>query len=135
VVQLRRGGHREVFAADGVVRRWAVRGASGDLALQIVRPTGRGRYAGTATSRTERVTSPGVHVFTTDLAARRGDLVGLLVRPGAGVGIVPGAGGAATLRFTSPLRAGFAARPPEQGAGSGFDRAVELRVEYEPRHA
>jgi hypothetical protein len=131
LVQLRRDGRPVRFAADGVVRRWTVRGASGDMALHIARPSARGRYVLAARSQTERVTGPTAQSFATDIAVRRGDLAGIELGPGAGVGVTRDARGAAALRFLGALH--FA--PPRQPApptATGLDGALELRVEYLP---
>ena len=129
IVQVRRDGRALAVPADGVIRRWAVRGARGGMGLRIVRWNGAGRYAVAAGGPTERVADTGMHTFATDLAVRRGDLVALEVEPGAGMGVVPGAR-ASTLRFMGPLRLEPARAAVETG---GFDHAVELRVEYLPR--
>ena len=128
IVQVRRDGRALAVPADGVIRRWAVRGARGGMGLRIVRWNGAGRYAVAAGGPTERVADTGMHAFATDLAVQRGDLVALEVEPGAGMGVVPGAR-ASTLRFMGPLRLEPARSAVETG---GFDHAVELRVDYLP---
>ena len=129
LVQLRRDGRPLRFAADGVVRRWTVRGASGDMALHIARPSARGRYVLAARSQTERAAGPAARSFGTDIAVRRGDLVGIELGPHAGVGVTRDARGATALRFVGALH--FA--PPRQPApptATDLDGALELRVEY-----
>ena len=131
LVQLRRDGRPLRFAADGVVRRWTVRGASGDMALHIARPSARGRYVLAARSQTERVTGPTAQSFATDIAVRRGDLAGIELGPGAGVGVTRDARGATTLRFVGALH--FAPpREPAPPTATDLDGALELRVEYLP---
>jgi hypothetical protein len=114
---------------DGVIRRWAIRSAKGEFALVVVRPRGNG---GKQVERSENEfasTDGGVHVFPTDLAVQQGDLVGLVVVPGSGVGVRPGPPGTATKRWIPRLKG---TQPPTLGPGTGFDRELLLRVDYIP---
>jgi hypothetical protein len=113
----------------GVVRRWVVRGARGELALQVIRPRGD-RYVSVARSRHELVPDDGVHVMSANLPVRPGDWIGVELGPGAAIGVRRDVPGAATARWMGPLF--LEARPVEQGPGSGFDHELLLRVDYEP---
>jgi protein kinase-like protein len=129
LVQTRLPGVTVAAPRSGVIRRWTVRGARGQLSLQVVRGDGD-RFASKA--RTDFVTVPdtGIHAFPAELPVRRGDLVGLGVSPGAAVGVRQVAPGAETARWIGPLTE--TARPIDLGPGSGFDHEVLLRVEFTP---
>jgi len=127
IVQVRRDGRPLAFARDGVVRRWAVRGARGELALQIVRPLANGQYTLATRAQTQDVRGSGRRTFATDIAVRRGDLLAVEVAPGAGVGIEPQARGAAVLRFEGPLS--HDRRRPTLTARAVADDALALRVD------
>jgi hypothetical protein len=127
VVQAELPGETLVVPDDGVVRRWAVRSARGELALSVVRPKTEG-FLQVARSRNEFVGNDGVHVFDANLAVEQGDHLGLVLIPGSGVGARVGADGATTMRWTPLLCCG--PHPPDRGPGTGFDHELLLRVEY-----
>ncbi|MFN8121940.1 MAG: hypothetical protein U0237_05870 [Thermoleophilia bacterium] len=109
---------------DGVVRRWSVRSASGELALAVLRRRDDG-YFQTARSRNEFVGSASPHAFATDLAVERGDRLALVVVRGSAVGIADAAG-ATTGRWTPPQRGAIV----PQAAGTPGE--LLLRVDYAP---
>ena len=123
------GGPNRRSSRAGVVRRWTVRGARGDLALEVLRPHGRA-YITAARTPYVTISDGGVHTQTANLPVEPGDLVGLEVTPGAAVGVRRGASGARTVRWFGPLV--YDVRRPERGDGTGFDHELLLRVEYEP---
>jgi hypothetical protein len=129
VVQTKLGDRAVVPRRSGVIRRWAVRGARGDIALEVVRPRGR-KYFMVARTQYAHLEDAGLHVLAAKLPVRSGDLVGLEVTPGATVGIRDGDRQATTARWFGPLV--YQVRPAERGAGTGFDHEVLLRVEYAP---
>jgi hypothetical protein len=128
IVQAELPGRTLVVPEDGVIRRWAVRSARGELSLVVLRPRGD-TASQLARSQNEFVSDPGVHGFETDLAVERGDLVGVLAIPGSAVGARGGVDRATTRRWIPLLTAG---RPPDRGPGTGLDRELLLRVEYVP---
>ncbi|MBW3653104.1 MAG: hypothetical protein KY433_05835 [Actinobacteria bacterium] len=113
VVQTRLGSQAVTVGADGVVRRWAVRGAQGTLALQVVRRRADGRYGEVRRSQYERPPDAGPHAFEAAVPVRRGDRVGIELTPGAGLG-VRRARAAAALRWLGPLELIRAPRAPSQ---------------------
>lgn len=113
IVQTRLAGRPLAVAADGVIRGWAVRGAQGTLALQVVRRHEDGRYAEVRRSQYERPPDRGPHAFDANVPVRRGDRVGIELTPGAGVGVRP-ARTAAALRWLGPLEIIRAPRAPSQ---------------------
>ena len=102
---------------DGVIRSWAVRGASGELTLQVARVRGE-RVVLTGFSQTaQRDRIAGPHAFRASIPVRRGDAIGVLLAPGATIGTR--AGGAAPRRCAG--RAGFRTGPrsaPANGSAS-----------------
>ena len=108
-----------------MIRSWAVRGASGELTLQVARVRGE-RVALTGFSQTVRVADPGPHAFRTDVLVRRGDTIGVLLAPGATIGTRPGGGGAAALRW-----AGSLPYRPEDHAGERVAGELLLRADVE----
>jgi len=116
-----------VIPEDGVIRRWAVRSAHGELSLAVLRPR-EGKVLQIARGANEFVENDGVFVFPANLAVERGDLVGLVVIGGSGVGARP-VEGAATERWLPHVGA---PRPPDFAAGDGFDNELLFRVEYVP---
>jgi len=108
----------------GVVRRWGVRSAQGELALSVLRRRGVG-YFQTARSRNEFVNDDGPHTFATDLAVEAGDRLGLVVINGSAVGMRP-APGATTGTWSPPLRGDIL---PLTGGPAG---ELLFRVDYVP---
>ncbi len=75
-----------VVPRNGSVVRWGVRGASGELALAVLRRDGD-EYFQIARSRTEFISSPEPQFFKTDVLVEQGDRLGLVLVAGSGVGI------------------------------------------------
>jgi len=129
VVQTGLPRRRLVPPAAGAIRRWVVRGARGELALQVIRRRGD-RYVPIARTGYETVPDAGVHVLPANLAVRPGDLIGVQLAPGAAIGVRRGVAGATTARWLGQLF--LEPRPIELAAGSGFDHEILLRVDYSP---
>jgi hypothetical protein len=127
IAQTQLPGATIVVPEDGVVRRWSVRSAHGELSLAGLRPRAGGASQFTR-SENEFVENDGIFTFRTDLAVERGDLLGLVVIGGSGVGARP-EDGAATERWI-PHVAGT--RRPDFPAGKGLDDELLLRVELMP---
>lgn len=115
--------------ADGVVVGWAVRGARGTLALQILR-NGPGGYTDIARTPPATVPDGGLHRFPAALPIRRGDRVAVELRPGAGIGVREGTPGAATERWIARLVGG--PRPPSRVRGAPLDRELLVSAVYVP---
>ena len=124
IVQSALPGRSLVAPEDGVIRRWSVRSARGELALSVVRPRGDETFQ-VARSRNEFVGNAGVHQFGANLAVERGDQVGLVVLPGSAAGARPGVKGARTTRWAPSVNKGKPVR-------RGFANELLMRVEYAP---
>jgi hypothetical protein len=129
VLQADLPGRPLVARSDGIVRSWAVRGASGRLALQVLRPVGD-RF--TTYNHGPMVTierAEETHVVRANMSVPKGARFGLEVAPGAAVGLRHGVPGARTWRFFSPLRGDQ--RRPDTAGGEGEE--LLLRVDVVPR--
>lgn len=111
----------------GLVRRWSVRGARGALALQVLRRGADGRFREIRRSQVHSAPDAGPHSFDAAMPVQRGDLVGLVVASGAGVGVRRGAGDA--MRWTGPLT--LIVGPRRSGTLLG-GHEVQLRVDVAP---
>jgi hypothetical protein len=123
--QLALGGRSMTVARAGVIRRWAVRGATGDLALHVI-VNREGRSFQRGFSRVERVPDRGPHAFETSIGVERGDRIGVLLAPGAAIGTRTASGGAPTLRWEGALD--FSPQPQPQTA-TRLDRELLLRAD------
>ncbi len=125
VMQHRLDGRPLVTPFEGVVKAWAVRGARGRIALQILVPRegGFSRYNGTRVVTVGELA--GTRVFRADRLVPKGARFGLEIEPGGAVGIRTGVEGAATARFFGLLR-----RPPEPpDLRGGENEELLLRVD------
>jgi hypothetical protein len=129
LVQTKLPGRRLSVSRAGAIRRWAVRGARGKLALEVLRRRGQ-TFEAVARTPYVRIPDAGLNVLPANLSIRPGDVVGLQVTPGAAVGVSRAVEGAATARSFAALA--FTARRVDHPEGTGFDHEVLLRVEYVP---
>jgi serine/threonine-protein kinase len=126
IVQSELPGAAVLAPADGVITGWSVRGASGELALDVIRPRGADT-ARVGRSQWESAGNPGPHSFETQLPVEAGDQIGVELAPGASIG-VSDVEGATTLRWMNPF--GGAYGEPDRGEGTGFDQEIALRVDF-----
>jgi hypothetical protein len=127
IMQLALPGRRLQVARGGAIRAWSVRGATGDIALQILRRRGDG-YLQVQRSQLETARGPGLHRFRTALKVEPGDRIALALLPGAGAGLGPAGDGATTARWFGPVGT---LRRPTRPPGTGLDRELLLRAELE----
>ncbi len=113
-----------VIPRDGVVRRWGVRSARGELALTVLRRDGDA-YFQIARSPTEFVDGEDPHFWTTDLAVEAGDRLGVVLVEGSGIGVRPT--DAATTGRWQPALGGLGS-PPQRG----FAGELLLQADYTP---
>ena len=119
------GGGSSRVREDGLIRRWAVRGADGELTLQVIGHRG-GRAFLRSFSQAESVDGPGPAAFDASLRVERGDLVGVVLGPGATIGSREGDRSAEFLRWqgTIPYR-------PERVASEVVGGELLLRADVE----
>lgn len=126
IVQVDSPGAQLVAPADGAIVGWAVRGASGEVALDVIRPGGD-ETVRVARSQWESAGNAAAHSFPVSLAVERGDLIGVELGPGAAIGIRE-TGGSTTQRWRTP-EGGFYGSPDLE-PGTGFDYEVLLRADF-----
>ena len=128
IMQTRVGGSSQRVPTDGVIRSWAVAGASGGVALNVLRPTGRGLRA-VFLSQFGVLDGAGPHEFETDLPVRRGDRIALEVTLGSGVGIIPAEDAEVDL-WSTGLE--WNPRPADRQPPAALEGELALRVSIEP---
>jgi len=124
VGQLTIAGRPTVVREPGVIRGWAVRGAEGELALQVVGRRESGPFL-RGFSQIERASDRGPHSFDADVRVQRGDRIGVLLTPGAVIGARAREGSTA-LRWEGAL--GFT---PRSKRASRLANEILLRVDIE----
>jgi hypothetical protein len=127
LMQSRLPGRPLVAARDGVISSWAVRGAKGDMSIQVLRA--REERFQVSKSEYETVPDRRWHSFSASLAIERGDEIGLVLGTGASIGLRE-APGARTLRWIPWLRGVPTA--PRATPGALDDKEILLRVQYVP---
>ena len=128
IVQAGLDGAQLVAPADGTITGWSVRGASGEMALDVIRPRGD-ETVRVARSQWENAGNDAPFHFETSLPVERGDQIGIELGSGSGIGIRD-ADGASTQRWFAP--AGGAYGTPDRGPGTGFDSELLLRADFVP---
>jgi hypothetical protein len=128
IVQSALPGRTLVASENGAIYAWSVRGARGELALQVFRE--RDGAFQVALSQYEVASDESVHRFETNLPIRAGDFVGVELSHGAQIGTRRVAG-ATTKRWFPPKR-GRPPAKPDRGPGTGLDVEILLRVDYFP---
>lgn len=121
-------GDEAVARRAGVVRAWAVRGASGEIALQVI-----GERSGEAFirgfSQFERVEGR-PELFESNLRIEPGDLIGVSLGPATVIGTRDSPGGSEVLRWEGGL-ADISDLPDE--TLDGFEILVRADIEYGSR--
>jgi hypothetical protein len=128
IVQSRLPGAQVVVPEDGTIVGWTVAGASGEMALDVIRPRGADTVR-VAVSPWESAGNKAPTRFASNLPVERGDVIGLQLAPGATIG-VRSTEGATTDRWLDVL-GGFY-EEADRGAGTGFDYEMLLRAEFVP---
>ena len=128
IVQSELAGAQLLVPADGAIVGWTVRGADGELALDVIRPGGE-ETTRVARSQWESAGNAAPHHFRTRLAVERGDLIGLELGPGAAIGVAEGEG-AETERWLEPKGGIYGS--PDLEPGTGFDYELLLRADFVP---
>jgi hypothetical protein len=128
IAQTKLPGAEIVVPADGEVVGWAARGASGELALDVIRPRGPDT-ARVGRSQFESAGNAAPHYFHAALPVEAGDVLALELGSGASIGVRDTAD-AATERWLEPE--GGAYGLPDQAEGTGLDDEVMLRADFVP---
>jgi hypothetical protein len=126
VVQSELPAAQLVAPADGAIVGWAVGGASGEVALDVIRPRGDDTVR-VARSQWESAGNAAPHRFPADLAVERGDVIGVELGPGAAIGVRESEG-ATTQRWLSPTGGAYGSADREPG--TGFDYELLLRADF-----
>ncbi len=114
--------------ADGMIVGWAVRGAGGELALDVIRPRGTDTLR-VAKSQWESVGNQASYYFKTALPVEAGDQLAVELGSGATIGATA-ADGATTQRWKEPAGGNYG--EPDLAAGTGFDYELALRTDFVP---
>ena len=128
IVQTALPGEDLLVPSDGAIVGWSVRGAQGDVALDVIRPRGNDT-ARVNRSQWEYAGNAAPYHFDTRLAVEAGDQIGLELGPGASIGVSE-TEGATTQRWLEPF--GGAYGSPDRPEGTGFDYEVSVRADFVP---
>ncbi len=128
IVQTDLAGATVLIPDDGVIVGWGVRGAQGEVALDVIRPRG-GDTTRLGRSQWESAGNPGPHYFETRIPVEAGDQIGVELGSGAGIG-VSDSEGATTQRWLEPT--GGAYGVADLVEGTGFDHELALRADFVP---
>ncbi|MDX6587754.1 MAG: serine/threonine kinase PknH [Solirubrobacterales bacterium] len=121
LVQTELDGRDLAMRRSGVIRGWEVRGASGGLALQVIRESKDGVFVA-GFSQPESVDDAAPQSFTADIGVKEGDRIGILLTPGGSVGAAPPTEGSTIVRWDGGLTA-------DTQAASGTPLEGELMVQ------
>lgn len=119
-------GEATIAEESGVIRSWAVRGASGELTLQVVGRRGGHEFL-RGFSQAELIPDPGPQMFDANLPVERGDQIGVALGPGAAVGARTAQAGSAALRWEGTID-----YSPEPQESSRIDQEILVRADIEP---
>lgn len=125
LIQQTISGKSAVATSSGVLGGWTVRGAAGELALQVIGRR-RGESFLRSFSQFERAPASGVGEFEANLRVERGDLIGLALSPGATIGLQEGESDSAILRWE-----GAPPLTPSEVDGRLLDGSMLLSVDIE----
>lgn len=128
MVQAELPGQDLLIPSDGVITGWTVRGAQGEIALNVIRPRGADTIR-IARSQVEFAGNAAPHHYETRIPVEAGDQIGIELTPGASIG-VSDTEGATTLRWLEPVGGFYEA--PDKAEGTGFDYEVALQAEFVP---
>ena len=129
LAQLRLGGRTIIVSQPGVIRSWEVSGASGELALQVIREQA-GRSYVVGFSQPQRLSDPAPRTFSAEVPVQTGDQIGVLLGPGASIGASPAPQGSAIVRWDGGLTAGPQA---SDAATPGRKLALGAEIEFGAR--
>lgn len=129
IAQTRLPGADLIVPENGEIVGWAVRGASGEVSLDVIRPRGA-ETVRVGKSQWESAGNDAPHYFRTSVPVETGDVVALELGPGSTIGIRE-TGDAATERWLDVLGGFYEA--PDRREGTGFDYELAFRADFVPR--
>jgi hypothetical protein len=111
---------------NGTIVSWKIVDAmGGPLTLQVVHPTGTGTFTSTGSATSGPITSLGLLTFQTNLAIKKGDLIGL--NPTAGTDSIGGQFANGSFMSFPATLSGSPGSPNDTGTGeAGFNAQVLL---------
>ncbi len=119
-------GGELIVERAGVIRDWVVRGASGQLALQVIRQRGERSFVA-GFSQPEQFDDPAPHASAAEIEVRPGDRLGIGLGPGATVGVDSTATASALTRWDGILT-GDPRRP--NATVPGVELMLRADIEY-----
>jgi hypothetical protein len=129
VLQLLQPARIVTAPGDGVVTRWAVRSMSGPIQLRVLRPAPGNAFHDVGSSGQVTAVGPGVQTFSTRIAIRAGDYVGVDALAGAFLAYRAAPGGMIGDYYPGRLPDG-ATSPLTNGTVADYE--VLLSVDVEP---
>jgi hypothetical protein len=109
----------------GVIENWRVAGASGDLTLQVIRGDDERPFVG-GFSQLARPPDAREHEFQAQVPVEPGDRIGVLLGPGATIGVEPGVPDRSVVRWNGAL-----APDPNNHGFERIDGEIQLEVKIE----
>ncbi|MFN8151229.1 MAG: serine/threonine-protein kinase [Solirubrobacterales bacterium] len=128
LAQTELGATQLVAPADGLITGWAVRGASGEIALDVIRPRGADTTR-VARSQWESAGNSGSFHFSTSLPVERGDLIAVELGRGSAIG-VRDADGATIERWSDTMGGAYGDPDPDDKVPAGLESELLLRADF-----
>lgn len=120
-------GRSTTATSDGVVTRWAVRSMSGSIQLRVLRPAAGNKFQDVGSSGPTSAGGAGVQTFSTRIAIKAGDFIGVDSFEGAFLADRPAPGAQSKDYYPGRLPDGATAQPT--GSLSGFELMLNANVE------
>lgn len=128
LAQTELGSTQLVAPADGLITGWAVRGASGEIALDVIRPRGSDTTR-IARSQWESAGNGGSFHFDTSLPVERGDLIAVELGRGSAIG-VRDSDDATVERWSDTMGGAYGDPDPDHKVPVGLESELVLRADF-----
>ena len=128
LAQTELGSTQLVAPADGLITGWAVRGASGEIALDVIRPRGSDTTR-IARSQWESAGNGGSFHFDTSLPVERGDLIAVELGRGSAIG-VRDSDDATVERWSDTMGGAYGDPDPDHKVPAGLESELVLRADF-----
>jgi hypothetical protein len=122
-------GRATTAPSDGVVTRWAVRNMNGPIQLRVLRPAAGNAFQDVGSSGQASAGGLGVQTFSTRLAIRAGDYIGVDAFAGASLAYRIPAPGASVPAYYPPGRLPDGATAQPTGTLFGFELLLNADIE------